>query len=249
MLKGVSVETIAEAIDTPVETVSAFMAGRKVPVAAATARRIGTFLGIDMDSARLLPDMVHVFDCANVGKLASRPEFERRIGAIGVLLRESKAGRLKFKALRMTARPVAGLFPIHVVQNDFFSAVVFGAPRLGFVARFDTRFVPDCQWVIPGKERRSTVPVTQKALCYRLLKREITGIEFNEIFEGRNARTWSDVEAASIENQVAKVDLIQWIQLIGQNRKAVRAINRPTETVASPDESPSQEPQQAVAGG
>ena len=100
-------------------------------------------------------------------------------------------------------------------------------------------------WLTKNK-KTSVVKVYQPDLVDRVLKADITPVEFDELFDGKKATTWSDIQNMARISNVSKKEIIAWLEsknsltliansrdnhLLDSGRQAVQEIPYPEHSV------------------
>lgn len=216
--KGIPVKAIAAAACAPASAVSQYLDGTTPKIKMQLKSAIAEFLGIDLMTGRLKRGVVHFFHLGYMGRWSSEAEFRAKLGAMGALLRESKAARLHFPTVGLLRR--GDYKDIHVVQNDNIRAVFVGGSPVRYRARFRLDSIPRCRWVL-NTEEESVVEVSQSPIAKRIKAADLTTLEFDEIFLEDKALTWEDVDASARVNLVSKGQIIDWVETVGANRHAI----------------------------
>lgn len=218
-LKGIGDDAIANAINVPLSSVSAYFSGRNVGFREDVRQQLAAFLGVDLVTSRLSDDRVHIFDLSRLPVLMGRDHFDSLMGAMGILLREARAAIVEISG-RGGIRSVSGQ-RVRVVQNKHSRAVFLSGRCAGFRAEFDPVRLTQCQWAGADKSK-SVIKVSDHILAGRILCGDLTISEFDQIFRGPGATSWADVEMAARVNGVICEEIVEWIETVGSARALQR---------------------------
>lgn len=207
--KGMTAEGIALASGTALGLVQTVLSDvGTAGVKNGSIRRIAACLGADLSTMRFASGQVHVFDLRKVSRSAVRTTLR----AVGLLARSAVVAELGVpKGLR--AR-MSGM-RYFVLQTEAFRAIVVssrGRP-------FEICDIPSARWV-RREHHLSVVPVENHELLKHVQDLSLTEVEFDEIFQGARALSWSDVIVAARFNGVAKSDLMGFIHMRAESLEA-----------------------------
>lgn len=232
-LKGFTDEAISSAINAPKGTIGAYFAGRKVGYREDMRTTLAAVLGVDLAAGRLKSDCVHVFRLDKLPFFTSRKRFDLYLQSIGYLLRGSRAAKLTFSSLDFGPRLANGVRGIYVAQNKQTRAILVGGWCAGFHATLATSKIEGIKWANKGARTNSVVDVCDPMLATRICNGDITVTEFDEIFRGAEATTWSDVEMSARVNLVSRDEIVNWIETVGNRRAMERLIAAKTQETAA----------------
>ena len=205
LLKGMTAASVAQASGIPVNLVDSIFNDHGVgSIKKGAIKRVATVLGIDLSVMKLASGQVHIFNLAQLpGRIGGKGAYQAA-RAVGLLARAAHVGELKVGA---GLKSLAWRGRMHVVQSETFRALFIGS----VTKKFDIGFLPSATWVC-GNRAASVVAIENAELSKLLMARDLTEGEFDELFQGARALTWSDVRVASRVNGVSKADLMSFIE-------------------------------------
>lgn len=216
LFKGIHPSNLATAIGIPTSTVLAFFNGKQVSLRAETKRNLADYLGVDWKNGRLRSGQVHIFQLGYIGYLSSKQTFQSNMVALGALINKSSAAAINFANANIFRRMTTP--EMHVIQNHHIRAIFVSCKRASYNARFSPEYFSECSW-IGHDESKSKAGIYQPEMEVMLRDLDVTPVDFDEIFLGKKALSWADVQTTSREHQVSKLELVQWIKTVGANRK------------------------------
>lgn len=216
LFKGIEPANLATAVGIPTSTLIAYFQGKQVSLRAETKRNLADYLGVDSKNGRLRSGQVHIFQLGYISYLSSKSVFEKQMAALGALIKDSSAAAINFSNSTLYRRMTAP--QMHVLQNQHIRAIFVSAQRATYKAKFAPEYIPGCTWVRRSEEL-SMAGVYQREMELMLRDLDVTPVDFDEIFLGKKALSWSDVQTTAREHQVSKLELVQWIKTVGANRK------------------------------
>lgn len=212
IFKRISCESLARIVGVASQSIESFFDGRPTDLAMSAKLIIAEVLGIDLKTGKLNSKHVHVLYLNALPNISSKNVFERHMNALGSLMLESKAVKLGFPTEK---KPFKKSPSVHVLQNSNVRIVFFGARKMFYNAVFDVDLIHNCKWALKDNK---VLDVYHADSAQRLLKGDVTTVDFDEIFEGKKALCWDDVEHAARKNLVGKREIIQWIEAVSVNR-------------------------------
>lgn len=215
IFKGIIFSSLATAIGIPLATLEAYFSGSPISMRLATKQLLANNLGVDLQNGRMRDGQVHIFKFDNMGYFSSQATFKNHMVALGFLLKDSFAVSIGLPLLNSAKRLT--MPTLHVVQNNHVRALFVSSRRGFYNAVFRPELISGCNWALKN-EKASVANVYQEATTNLLINLDITPVDFDEIFLGRKALSWSDVETMARINQVSKKALVDWIQTVGISR-------------------------------
>ena len=243
LMKGITILAISSAIGAPVSAIENFFAGKQNALRQVTVHALAKILGVDMITGRLASDQVHVFNLCVFNSFHSKKSLSTHLNSFAELFKGSKAVNLDFACMSNIKRSMTK--QVHVIQSSKVRAIFLGANKLQFSAEFDPEMITGVTWLTKNK-KTSVVKVYQPDLVDRVLKADITPVEFDELFDGKKATTWSDIQNMARISNVSKKEIIAWLEsknsltliansrdnhLLDSGRQAVQEIPYPEHSV------------------
>lgn len=207
--KGIQVTAIAAALGVPAAAVQGYFMGVPSSLRPAVAELLADVIGVDLQHGRLKDGQVHVFNFDAMPFFSSQDEFTRKLKDLSTLLSDTRVVSLSFPSMPGIKRALTRT--VHVAQNNHIRAVFLGSRRAFYSAVMDPARTLCCRWALKTS-KASVVPVYQGETCDRLLASDMNPVEFDELFQGKEALAWCDVENMARVHQVSKSDIVAWIE-------------------------------------
>lgn len=213
IFKRISSETLARIVGAPEKTIDSFFNGKSNDLSNSARINIAEVLGVDLRTGKLSGKQVHNLYLDELPFFSSNDTFQRHMHSLSVLISPSRAVKVGFP----TEKKVFSSMPnIYALQNETVRILFYSGKAMLYNSSFDPDHLSACKWAM--KNKHGTIDVLHKEAAQRILCGDVTSIEFDEIFDGKKALCWADVEAEARQNQVTKREIITWIQTVGSNR-------------------------------
>jgi hypothetical protein len=211
-LKGIDFKEISKATGVPVDVVNSIIpvdvvhsifSQSQAPIfASTTIKKIADVLGIDFERLRFTSDRVHTFDLKNIGLFVSKEIAHRYLRGVGLLARGCKLGHTKIsKPFSLASASLC------VAQSKCFRGIFFDSGSM----KLAPELLVDSGWARKSRTG-SELSISNKELSTAILRRDITPVEFDELFMGSAALTWDDVRMQARIAGVSKLELVSFIK-------------------------------------